>query len=1171
MSNFYYYPLLCFQQVCIGLLVGLLSASSAWAQVAATSSSIFLLGGTGPVDSRIVAQTLQTLRAQAGPQSTLVLLGNQLYKSLPPATATRPNGAHAHSEQVVEALKNFPGRIVLVPGSETWQPGREQQLALEQALSRRQMVMPDLSCPSPVEIPLDAQHTLVVLNTPWWLYADDLPRQEAGCDAQDPSAVIVLLDDILRRNYFVGKQVVVAGYHSIYRLGGYVQQAALPNPGYRLLSQALRSTLEKYPGLTYVSGHGRRSHYEQIQAVHYLVSGASFAGSALGFTRLDFASDGIVRASYWTPDVAQPAGREIFAQQWTPPVPQPTLATNPSTPGFTNQTTITRASTRYAAGQFKTWLQGANYRREWQQPVQVPVLDLGTAEGGLIPLKRGGGMQTTSLRLRAANGQEYMLRSVEKNTDRAIPSYLRHTFAAEVVQDQISASHPYASLAVPVLAEAAGVGHTNPQLVYVPDDPRLGEYRQEFAGSMALLETREPAPPLSFSGQANGKKYGTQEVLNQLRTNPNNQIDERAVLRARLLDMVLADWDRHDDQWRWLAYPRPEGGLLFRAVPRDRDQAFFVNEGFLPRRARAEYALPQVQGFAMTFRNINSFNFNARYFDRSFLTGLTLADWQSVADSVKANLSDAVLEESLHQWPDSIYRLSGATILAKLKAHRDQLPTWAAQYYQFLAQEVDVVGTNEGDYVEVMRQDDDHTRVTIYSLTADRRPGAVYYQRTFLTAETREIRLYALGADDVFVLRGQVRTGPLVRLVGGAGVDHLQDQAQVKSGRRKTKGYDEPAGLVGAAGPDTKLHLTAQEVTQPYDRKTFQYPFTAPLFPWGYNIDDGVFLGLGVMAKRPGFRKMPWSATHILTGNVALATGAFNFAYNGQLTRVIGPFDLHLQALVQAPNFVRNFYGLGNNTLLEPGRSLRYYRVRFRNVTASALLRRQLSARWQVYGGPTYQYVNAEDQSNRILHQIKDERLHPASLFDAKQYAGGRLGFELTSLHASAAWPQGAHWLTEITTLRPLTTAARPLTQLTSELAFYRSFRLPVRLTLATRFGSTVNFGTYEFFQAATLGGLSNLRGYRRMRFAGRQSLFNNTEARLQLGSFTTHVLPITFGVLGFHDMGRVWVRGEQSSQWHRGYGGGIWLTPLPKLTLAAMYGFSREDSLPLVRAGFLF
>ncbi len=126
-------------------------------------------------------------------------------------------------------------------------------------------------------------------------------------------------------------------------------------------------------------------------------------------------------------------------------------------------------------------------------------------------------------------------------------------------------------------------------------------------------------------------------------------------------------------------------------------------------------------------------------------------------------------------------------------------------------------------------------------------------------------------------------------------------------------------------------------------------------------------------------------------------------------------------------------------------------------------------------------------------------------------------------------------------------------------------------LTLATRFGGTANFGDYEFFQAATLGGLANLRGYGRTRFAGQQSAYNNTEVRVQLVRIRSYLLPATFGVLGFHDVGRVWAPGEGSRTWHRGYGPGLWLAPTPQVVLAAMYGFSPEGRLPLVRLGFFF
>lgn len=37
--------------------------------------------------------------------------------------------------------------------------------------------------------------------------------------------------------------------------------------------------------------------------------------------------------------------------------------------------------------------------------------------------------------------------------------------------------------------------------------------------------------------------------MERLLANPRNRVGQRAVLRARLLDMILTDWDRrHDDQ-----------------------------------------------------------------------------------------------------------------------------------------------------------------------------------------------------------------------------------------------------------------------------------------------------------------------------------------------------------------------------------------------------------------------------------------------------------------------------------------------------------------------------------------------------------------------------------------------------------------------------------------------
>ena len=79
-------------------------------------------------------------------------------------------------------------------------------------------------------------------------------------------------------------------------------------------------------------------------------------------------------------------------------------------------------------------------------------------------------------------------------------------------------------------------------------------------------------------------------------------------------------------------------------------------------------------------------------------------------------------------------------------------------------------------------------------------------------------------------------------------------------------------------------------------------------------------------------------------------------------------------------------------------------------------------------------------------------------------------------------------------------------------------------------------FGGFPFFRASTLGGKYNLRGHRSTRFTGRSSAFNNLDLRIGLFRFSTYAAVGEVGLLGFHDLGRVWTDGEESDVWHQAY-----------------------------------
>lgn len=165
----------------------------------------------------------------------------------------------------------------------------------------------------------------------------------------------------------------------------------------------------------------------------------------------------------------------------------------------------------------------------------------------------------------------------------------------------------------------------------------------------------------------------------------------------------------------------------------------------------------------------------------------------------------------------------------------------------------------------------------------------------------------------------------------------------------------------------------------------------------------------------------------------------------------------------------------------------------------------------------------------------------------------------------------GVRFFQEIKHLQALNDNSRDVTSFHSELALYWTFFKLSRITWATRFGGGLNQGDYEFFQAQTVGGMDNLRGYRRNRFSGDAMLYNNTEARIKLAHLTTYLLPFTVGAVVFHDVGRVWYVGEKSTHWHNSYGAGIWLAPLELLVVTAQVGIGQEEILPSFTFGFQF
>jgi hypothetical protein len=1193
-----------------------------------TLYTVFLAGDAGDATSpqEPLLATLSRQLEAAGPRGSLVFLGKDGDPRSPSTGEDHrgPEKGRSDGMPYLSALQHLQSRLIFIPGNCDWENGRRdgweevqnREKFVERALDRGDVFLPNSGCPGPVEVPLSEQVTLVVIDTQWWLHPWDKPDETSDCEAKEAAELFMQLEDILERNRH--KRVIVAGHHPMYtygRHGGYSPARVhlfpltdvhpslyvplpvvgsgyalyrrllggvqdIPHPRYRVQRNALLDILSKHPGVVYASGHDNALQYIRKGGVHYVTSGAAaptpylrrhgrdllFGRAEGGFARLDYLEDGDVWLSFWSSSGGTPLYREKIAAGL---VQQTVAVPNPG--GYSADSLVTRrASDLYGAGRFKRRLLGGNYRSEWEQPVTLPVFDISRAKGGLTILKRGGGMQTKSLRLQARDGRQYVLRSVDKNTQAVIPRSLRGTLADDLIQDQISASHPYGALAVPDLARAAEVYAARPELVYVPDDPRLGKYQALFANSVAMLEER-PEETAGDNPEQQAKVYSTTKMLTRLQADPDHRVDQQQVLRARLFDILIGDWDRHDDQWRWLEKKDGPGSVYY-PLPRDRDQAFFVNQGLLPNLASRKWILPKFQGFDGRIRDVAGFNFNARYFDRSFLNGLSLPDWLAMADTLRVRMTDEVMQAALENLPGGVRQPSGADILQKLKARRDHLKVDARQYYLFLARAVDVTGSDKDEFFRVRRLDGERTEVEVYKLDKERQPAGLTYRRVFRTDETAEIRLYGLGGADLFIVEGTAPASVKVRIIGGKGNDTVTDLSSVAGAARKTWVYDTRTGNTLSLNGESKDRTSFRRDVNAYDRKTFQYNYLGPLASLQFNPDDGLFLGAGLLHRTHGFRKTPYATQQRLSGNYAFSTSAYNLDYRGDFVDVLGGLDLGVDLRVQGPNYVNNFFGYGNETVWnDDEHDIDFYRARVRSIRVSTVLIKHVFRTQQLYLGPAFETFQVQHTPGRFIDQTGENGLGGDDLFRHKAYLGLKGGFVFDTRNNVMLPTSGSYWHTEGSLFRGVTGSAGNYARLASDLSLYWSFRLPARVTLATRFGGSINAGDYEFFQAGTLGGFTNLRGYRRSRFTGKSTLYNNTELRLRLFSFRTYLFPAYFGVLGFHDVGRVWTEGEDSDTWHNAAGGGIWLAPFRQAVISFMYGVSKEDRVPLLRVGFLF
>jgi hypothetical protein len=803
---------------------------------------------------------------------------------------------------------------------------------------------------------------------------------------------------------------------------------------------------------------------------------------------------------------------------------------------------------------------GENYRKEWAMPVKLPVIKLSQIYGGLRPVKEGGGMESKSLRLQDKNGKEWVLRSVEKIPDKLLPETLRGTFAIDWIGDEFSGQHPYSALIVPPLADAAKVPHANPIIGVVAADSSLGQFSKKFTNLVCLLEEREPI----------GNSDNTIKMERELIKSYDSRMDGMLFLRARMLDLLMGDWDRHEDQWRW-AVTKNGKARMYVAVPRDRDQVFHVTEGVLPSIASLPWLDPVLENFDGNIPRVKWSIFKTRFMKQFPDAQISYDDWMKAAnDFVKAE-TDQVLEAGLRRLPKENYSYRGAELLAKLKKRRDNIPAAMSEYYYFINRIVDLHTTDKDEQITITGTPDKGLRILIEKLNKDGQQKGTFMDMTYRPDITKEIRLYtAAGNDKVIIDNG---TSPIkLRIVDSTDTKTFIVKQAVN--KVKVYGPKDSTRFEGNVGRLSK-HLS-NDITNNIMLPTNLYNKWMPLANGAINADDGFLLGLGFKyTGYDGFRKRPYSTVQQVMVSHSFATEAFRINYDAEWIEAIGKADITIHTLIEAPDNTMNFFGRGNETKLNKFEGYRrYYRARFDTYNFDPALRWHTGKGSTFSFGPSLQFyrMDINDNVGRFIKQTSLINSYDSLTTNKDKAHLGFTAHYVSNKRNSDLFPsKGFYFDLNVTGYKGLNNYSRSFAQIKTEFTYYLRTDTSSKVVFSDRIGGGVSLGSPAFYQSMFLGGQGNLLGFLKNRFAGQHMIYNNLQGRVKLANIPGYILPGQLGLSGFYDVGRVWVSDEHSDKIHQGIGGGLYFAPASLTVLQVLAAHSDEGWYPYIAFNFRF
>ncbi len=1164
---------------------------------------VFVVGNLDGMDSdALELKSLENTLSQQTGEFTLLVAGD--FTSEKKWKKKSSDKEFAIIDKLI-SLVGDRGNIVFIPGEKEWDRGSDNgfdkvkkvEKYIENKIGKHRSFFPEGGCPGPTVVEVNNHLKIIIIDSQWFLQDNRPEEEDAACKYIESRELWDELSGLLSEED--NKNTIVALHHPILSFGSYAGYTPiskhlsppvigsivaaykrnvggklnLNNESFREFSTKMMEIAQDHQGLIFVSGHEYDLQLIDHFNSFYISSGSIskskhvankketiFSKSTKGFTKIGFAGSGKVDIDFYKIKKDNTADIIFHKQLYAAPCEKdlPGVPLNPSFSPCADEKVVTYSEAdrkfpesgsaipdaEYKKSGFGRFWLGKYYRDVWAAPVNnVPYLDITKVEGGLVPYAEGGAGESTSLKFKTKDGRKFAFRSVDKDPQRRLPEELQNTLVSNINKDMIAHQHPFGPLVAKVFLEKLGLPHTDPKLFIMPDDPALGRHRETFKEMLGTLEIKPEGKKRTTPGYRNADKvHGTFQMYRKLLDDSKNRLEVEGYIKSRLFNIWMADWDRHEDQWKWLGYETDEG-LVYKVFPKDMDKVFAILDG-LYSIMDWESMSETIGTFRDDYKGLESLNFKSRNMDRWLTNRVTKEVWLKEVKEFVQLMSDEVIEEALSAMPPEAYKASADRIRKGLKIRRDKLPEAIEKYYGILAKYIDIPGTNKHDKFIADRKSNGDVEVTVFRINKKGEEQEQIYNRLFKQNETKEIRLYGLGEEDEFSIEGYSDKSILIRIVGGRGADSITDKSNVKGGRIMTRVYDVQKKDKLDLGSEAKTVDTYEEIK--FNSQTlFDYDYSAFTPKFGFNSDDGWIFGFNYSKIKRGFGTREYLKKTKIGASFTTQTN-FNFNLDQIWRRRTTKWDLILGVKgARNDRFFQQFYGFGNNSVIDIELDAnQFYRNSLSIYQGKIGLNRTFWYRSQFQLSLLAEYLDVNprpmDDEGETIYDDFSEPIGLGSSFLAGPEMNLVLDFTDNKYLPTRGMKFKFYGYGFYNSDENLDFGGR----IDAEGTVYISVGNKKPITLSVRGGYSQVLGDVPFYYQSTIGQQSNHRGYNRNRFVGNRAAFFNNDLRFHLGSIQTPLVSIKYGVYGLYDIGRVWIDDEISDNWHTAWGGGFYIMP---------------------------